>query len=301
VFLPEAFIALIKIGIDPVLVRLGPFAIHWYGLMYVVGITAGLRVAIPYASRFGISREVAYELFWPVLIACLVGGRLYYVVQSNLGSYLRHPQNILATWEGGMAFYGAVILGTPALYVMCSRKGVSFGRAMDGAALFVPVAQAFGRIGNIINGDILGYPSSLPWATQYTNPHNTFVPSHAVAYQPAAAYELLFTAGLFALIWAVRHRFRVPGTVFLVWLTVYSIGQFVLFFGRANVVVLAGLKQAQVTAIIMTLLALIWWFLWRKEYLRRDGGRNETESAKSNTTEGRSTSSSLEEEGIHTS
>jgi len=93
----------------------------------------------------------------------------------------------------------------------------------------------------------------------------------------------------------------VPGTVFLVWLTVYSIGQFVLFFGRANVVVLAGLKQAQVTAIIMTLLALIWWFLWRKEYLRRDGGRNETESAKSNTTEGRSTSSSLEEEGIHTS
>jgi len=278
VFLPEAVIAVIKIGIDPVLLRLGPFAIHWYGLMYVVGITAGLRVAIPYASRFGISREVAYELFWPVLIACLVGGRLYYVVQSNLGSYLRHPQNILATWEGGMAFYGAVILGTPALYVMCSRKGVSFGRAMDGAALFVPVAQAFGRIGNIINGDILGYPSSLPWATQYTNPHNTFVPSHAVAYQPAAAYELLFTAGLFALIWAVRHRFRVPGTVFLVWLTVYSIGQFVLFFGRANVVVLAGLKQAQVTAIIMTLLALIWWFLWRKEYLGRDGGRNETES-----------------------
>ena len=271
-FLPEVSTAVIKIGIDPVLLRLGPFAIHWYGLMYVVGITAGLQIAIPYASRFGISREVAYELFWPVLIACLVGGRLYYVVQSNLGSYLRHPQNILATWEGGMAFYGAVILGTPALYVMCVRKGVSFGRAMDAAALFIPLAQGFGRIGNIINGDILGYPSSLPWATQYTNPHNTFVPSHAVAYQPAAAYELLFTAGLFALIWALRNRFRVPGTVFLVWLVVYSIGQFVLFFGRANVVVLVGLKQAQMTAIIITLLALGWWFLWRKKDVAREGG-----------------------------
>lgn len=271
-FLPEVSTAVIKIGIDPVLLRLGPFAIHWYGLMYVVGITAGLQIAIPYASRFGISREVAYELFWPVLIACLVGGRLYYVVQSNLGSYLRHPQNILATWEGGMAFYGAVILGTPVLYVMCARKGVSFGRAMDAAALFIPLAQGFGRIGNIINGDILGYPSSLPWATQYTNPHNTFVPSHAVAYQPAAAYELLFTAGLFALIWALRNRFRVPGTVFLVWLVVYSIGQFVLFFGRANVVVLVGLKQAQMTAIIITLLALGWWFLWRKKDVAREGG-----------------------------
>jgi len=271
-FLPEVSTAVIKIGIDPVLLRLGPFAIHWYGLMYVVGITAGLQIAIPYASRFGISREVAYELFWPVLIAGLVGGRLYYVVQSNLGSYLRHPQNILATWEGGMAFYGAVILGTPALYVMCVRKGVSFGRAMDAAALFIPLAQGFGRIGNIINGDILGYPSSLPWATQYTNPHNTFVPSHAVAYQPAAAYELLFTAGLFALIWALRNRFRVTGTVFLVWLVVYSIGQFVLFFGRANVVVLVGLKQAQMTAIIITLLALGWWFLWRKKDVAREGG-----------------------------
>ncbi len=254
----------ISIGIDPVLVRVGNLAVHWYGLMYVVGIVAGLYVMLPYAERLAISREVAYESFWPVLIACLVGGRLYYVLQSNAGWYVQHPLKILATWEGGMAFYGALFAGFPVLYLVCRRKGISFPRALDAAALFIPLAQTFGRMGNIINGDILGYPSSLPWATRYTNPDNTFVPSHTVAYQPAAAYELLFSAALFALMWLCRFRFRVPGSVFALWLVVYSAGQFLLFFMRDNPVVLLGLKQAQITALIVLAIAIPLWVAWRE-------------------------------------
>src|SRR4051794_14486761 len=242
---------IIKLGLNPVLVQLGPVAVHWYGLMYVVGIVLALYVAVPYAGRRGISRDAAYEIFWPVLVASLIGGRLYYVVQSDLGWYLRHPQNILATWEGGMAFYGAVFLGTVALLIVCRRNNTSPAVALDAAAVFVPLAQTFGRIGNVINGDILGYRSTLPWATQYTNPANTFVPSHSVAYQPAAAYELLFSLALFVVIWWLRFRFDVPGTLFTLWLVLYSMGQFLLFFGRANDVVFLGLKQAQLTALVV--------------------------------------------------
>lgn len=259
--------AVIKIGIDPVLVKLGPLSVHWYGIMYVVGILAGLYVALPYAERVGITRDQAYEVFWPVLIGSLVGGRLYYVVQSGLGWYVTHPQNILATWEGGMAFYGAVFLGSATLFVVCRAKRLSPARALDVAAVFIPLAQTFGRVGNIINGDIIGYRSSLPWATQYTNPNNTFVPSHSVAYAPAAAYELLFTLVLFGLIWALRFRFAVPGTLFALWLVVYSIGQFLLFFDRANIVVLAGLKQAQITAIVVVAVAIPAYLIWRRIYL----------------------------------
>lgn len=259
--------AVIKIGIDPVLVKLGPLSVHWYGIMYVVGILAGLYVALPYAERVGITRDQAYEVFWPVLIGSLVGGRLYYVVQSGLGWYVTHPQNILATWEGGMAFYGAVFLGSATLFVVCRAKRLSPARALDVAAVFIPLAQTFGRVGNIINGDIIGYRSSLPWATQYTNPNNTFVPSHSVAYAPAAAYELLFTLALFGLIWALRFRFAVPGTLFALWLVVYSIGQFLLFFDRANIVVLAGLKQAQITAIVVVAVAIPAYLIWRRIYL----------------------------------
>jgi len=275
VYLP---LSIIKIGLDPVLLRLGPIAVHWYGLMYVVGISAGLLVALPYAERLGITRDQAYEIFWPVLIASLIGGRLYYVVQSNLGWYLQHPQNILATWEGGMAFYGAVFLGSLTAYAVCRWKHVSFARALDAAAIFIPLAQGIGRIGNIINGDIIGYPSALPWATQYTNSSNTFVPSHAIAYQPAAVYELLFSLLLFALLWALRFRFRVPGTLFALWLVLYSVGQFFLFFARANAIVLLGLKQAQWTAIGVTLVAVPLWVLWRRMYCAQEGVQEQTET-----------------------
>jgi phosphatidylglycerol:prolipoprotein diacylglycerol transferase len=236
--------------------------------MYVIGIAAGLYVALPYAERHGISRDKAYEVFWPVLIACLVGGRLYYVLQSNFGWYVQHPQEILATWEGGMAFYGAVFLGLPALYVAARRVHASMAQLLDATALFIPVAQAFGRIGNLVNGDIVGYPSTAPWATQYTNPSNTFVASHAVAYAPAAAYELLFSVLLFALLWWARDRFLVPGTLFALWLALYSVGQFALFFARSNTVVALGLKQAQWTALVVVAVTIPAWLLWRRYYLR---------------------------------
>lgn len=261
-----ALLQIITIPVDPVLVRLGPLAVHWYGLMYVVGISVGLYVALPYVEQIGINRAKVYAIFWPVLIGSLIGGRLYYVVQSNLGWYLQHPAAILATWEGGMAFYGAIFLGGITAFVAARRERISFPRLLDGAAVLIPVAQAFGRIGNIINGDIIGYPSTLPWATRYTNPLNTFVPSHTLAYQPAAAYELIFSVLLFAVIWRVRFRLAPPGSLFALWLLLYSVGQFILFFGRANTIVLAGLKQAQITAIVVIVLLLPAWLLWRRFY-----------------------------------
>lgn len=257
----------IDIGIDPVLIKLGPLAVHWYGLMYVVGILVGLRAALPYAERAGVSQDAVYQLFWPVLVAALIGGRLYYVAQSNLGWYLHHPSKILATWEGGMAFYGAVFLGVPAAYLACRRLGVPFPHVLDAAALFIPAAQSLGRVGNIINGDIVGYPSSLPWAVRYTNPHNSFVVSHATAYQPAAAYEMLFSAALFGVIWALRDRLSVPGELFAVWLFLYSAGQFVLFFTRSNPVLWLGLRQAQWTAVLVCVCVVPAAWTWQRRYL----------------------------------
>src|SRR5450759_1548598 len=117
-------LAIIKIGIDPVLVKIGPISIHWYGLMYVVGIVAGLYVSLPYAAKRGIDKDTAYSIFWPIVIGSLIGGRLYYVVQSNFCYYLHHPDKILATWEGGMAFYGAVFLGAATALVASKLKHV---------------------------------------------------------------------------------------------------------------------------------------------------------------------------------
>ncbi len=254
--------AYIVINIDPVLLHLGPFAVRWYGLMYAVGLGLALWVTLPVAERRGISRDKIYALFWGVTVAGLIGGRLYYVVQSDPAAYLRDPRRIFALWEGGMAFYGAVFLGAPVLYLLTRYYRAPFLPLLDVAALFAPLAQAVGRIGNIINGDIVGYRSTLPWATAYAN-HGAFARplctapyTDCVAFQPAAAYELLFSLGLFLLLWRLRDRVWPGGMHFVLYLALYSLGQLVLFVWRDNVFVLGPLKQAQATALVV-LVALI--------------------------------------------
>ena len=254
----------ITINIDPILVQLGPLAVRWYGLMYVVGIAVGMYVALPYARQRGLDEEKIFEVFWWGAIAGLVGARLYYVVQSDFGAYLAQPWRIFAFWEGGMAFYGAVVAAAIALAFACRRVNMSFWTLADAAALLAAIGQGFGRIGNIVNGDIVGYPTNLPWGVVYTNPRS-FVADHTVAYQPAAFYELLFNIALFAILWSLRFRLRRPGLLFATWVILYSIGQFVLFFLRDNEIIFWGLKNAQLTALVMLVAAsLLWWWLSKR-------------------------------------
>ncbi|MCL5959273.1 MAG: prolipoprotein diacylglyceryl transferase [Chloroflexi bacterium] len=255
----------IGINIDPILIQLGPLALRWYGLMYVVGISAGLFVALPYAKRLGLDEEKIWSVFWWGAIAGLLGARLYFVVQSDFGAYLAQPWRILAFWEGGMAFYGAVVGAAIACAIACNRVELPFWKLVDAAALMAVVGQGFGRIGNIVNGDIVGYPTDLPWGVVYQHPRS-FVADHTVAYQPAAFYELLFNIVLFAILWTLRFRLPRPGLLFTTYVILYSVGQFVLFFWRDNEVIFWGLKNAQYTALVTVVaMLLFWWWLSRRD------------------------------------
>jgi phosphatidylglycerol---prolipoprotein diacylglyceryl transferase len=247
-----ALLGTITINIDPVLVKVGPFSLRWYGLMYVLGIVLGLVIMFPYARRLGIKDEAVWNVFWGTAIAALIGGRLYYIVQNDPGSYVHNPGDLFAFWQGGMAFFGAIFLGLPVLLLLSRQQRIPLGYALDCVAIFAPLAQAVGRIGNIINGDVIGYPSNLPWATAYTNPHS-FVPVNELnqAVQPAGAYELLFSLGLFLVLWPLRFRLRPAGMLFVLYLSLYCVGQFVIFIWRDNPIVTLNLKQAQVTAIFV--------------------------------------------------
>lgn len=241
-------LAIIKIDIDPVLIRLGGLSIHWYGVMYVLGIAVALAVVLPFVDARGISRERALEIFFPIVIAGLIGGRLYYVVQSNLGYYLSNPLKILATWEGGMAFFGAIIGATLMILYMAWRRQLPVLVLLDAGAIFAPLGQAFGRVGNIINGDIVGYRSSCAWCTEYLN-HNTFA-QRGVPYQPAAAYELLISLAIFAMVYAMKFRMSRGGQLFALYLMLYALSQFCVFFVRNEPITAFGLKQAQLSAIV---------------------------------------------------
>ncbi len=254
---------MIVINADPVLFSVGPLSVRWYGLMYAVGIIAGLLVAWPYARSREITRAQLEKIVYYAIPAGLVGARLYYVVQQPLGPYLGQPWRILAFWEGGMAFYGAVFAAVMVVVIMALRMRVSVWKFLDVAGLFGVVGQFFGRIGNMINGDIIGYPTTLPWGVVWANPHS-FAPRHDIAYQPAAAYEAIMNVLLFGLLWRIRNRVR-PGILFFVYIFGYSVGQIVVFTWRDNEVVLLGLKQAQITAAAVLIAAGITFLVFLRQ------------------------------------
>ena len=168
-----------------------------------------------------------------------------------------------------MAFFGALFLTIPVLFWRARVERINPLVALDAGVLFAAAGQIFGRIGNLINGDIIGYPSTLPWSTVYQNPNSFACLNPAtcnVPVQPAAGYELLANIVLLALLFFLSYRLRRPGVLMLVYLFGYVITQFLLFFERANVVVSFlglnwGLKQAQWTSLVVFILLLPLTFL----------------------------------------
>src|SRR5271165_94207 len=285
---PHLALAYFIINIDPIAFSLGPIAVHWYGIMYVVGISVGLWILLKYTARQGIHEDQVWGIFIWTVIAGLIGGRLYFVIQQpNLvQNYLLQPQNIFAVWSGGMAFFGAIFVGTLTLFLLAPRYGIDRFLAIDCGALFAAVGQIFGRFGNIINGDILGAaasngPVNIPgqtcahapciayiadshiqplWAVVYLNAHSFATPG--IAYQPAPIYEILFNLAVLAILWPLRYRLPSikAGYFFALYLALYSASQFLVFFSRSTepttpFLGVDMLKQAQWTALAGLLLA----------------------------------------------
>lgn len=281
-------LGVIVINIDPVL-HLGPLNIHWYGIMYAVAFLVAYRFGVlPLTLRSGVSRALAEKITTITIVVGLLGGRLYYVLQQPdlLHDYLLKPINIIAFWNGGMAFFGAIIAGFIALAILAWRYHLNPWLVLDGGVLFAVVGQPIGRIGNIINGDILGSQSTLPWATAYANPHAILqsgfqrcvnaaqagTPPLCPAYQPAAVYEALATI-VIGLVLLIMYRRRVrPGVMAVTYVPLYAITQLIVFQFRASEpVVLLGLHQAQWTAIGMLVIATpLLLLLWRRTHRRAE-------------------------------
>ncbi|MHB8508636.1 MAG: prolipoprotein diacylglyceryl transferase [Candidatus Dormibacteria bacterium] len=244
--------AVITLPFDPVLFRLGPLAVHWYGIFYALAFFVGYRVITPFLGKRGISEKTVTDLVWWNIVVGLVCARLYYVIQQpDLGAFATHPVRIIAVWEGGMAFFGALLGCLATTTYLAWKHRFSIWLVLDAGALFATLPQAIGRLGNIVNGDILGAPSNLPWAVRYTNPHTFAPPPLGTSYQPANAYELLASLALFGMVVFLLRRKLPVGVAGITYILGYGISQFLVFFARATEPTVAfGLKQAQLTALV---------------------------------------------------
>ena len=279
VFASPGAAGFITVNVDPVL-HLGPLPIHWYGIMYALAFLIAYRFGVlPYAVKRGIPKAIAEKITVWTIIFGLLGGRLYYVIQQqNLWQdYILHPINIIAFWQGGMAFFGAIIVGFITLAICAWRYGYNPWLALDGGVLFAVVGQPIGRIGNVINGDILGAPSTLPWATAYSN-HNAILQTgfslctrvQCIAYQPAAVYEALGTLCIGAVLYLLVRRNVRPGVLAITYVALYAISQLILFQFRASEPQgPLGLREAQWTSIAMLVLGVpLLYLAWRRTLAR---------------------------------
>jgi phosphatidylglycerol:prolipoprotein diacylglycerol transferase len=261
-------LATISIGINPVAFSIGSLSVHWYGILYVVAFVVAYYLgARAHLRSRGITDDNLLEGLagWTILFG-LIGARLYYDVQ-NL-DMMHSFVDVIAVWNGGMAFYGAIIAGVATVIVVGRRWHLPVWTLLDGAAFFAVVGQPIGRIGNIINGDILGGPSNLPWATAYTNSAAVLQPGFrlGVAYQPAGAYEALATLVILGILLAIRRRGVRPGVLIISYVALYSVSQFLLDFVRqSEPVVWLGLRELALTAIIsLVVLVPLMIVVWRR-------------------------------------
>ena len=193
---------------DSVALQVGPLAIHWYGLTYLVAFglfiwLASLRVRRePFAARGWTRRDVEDLLFYGVL-GVVVGGRLGYVLFYKPGYYADNLLEVFAVWKGGMSFHGGMLGVFVAVALFARARGRSFLEVTDLIAPCVPTGLASGRIGNFINGELWGRAAdpSLPWAMIFPQSGSN-VPRH-----PSQIYQFLLEGLLlFVLLWLYARR-----------------------------------------------------------------------------------------------
>lgn len=206
-------------NIDPVIFRIGPLQVRWYGLMYVLGFSASYFLVKHQIRKFNLkSLEPHFENLNLVLILGLVlGARLGYVLFYNFSYYLHHPTEILATWMGGMSFHGGLLGLIIGGYVFCKINKIGFLQTADVYTVTAPIGLALGRLGNFINGELYGRPATVPWSMIF--PNGGPLPRH-----PSQMYEALLEGVLlFAILWILKDRHRQPGSMLAFFLFLYGI------------------------------------------------------------------------------
>jgi phosphatidylglycerol:prolipoprotein diacylglycerol transferase len=159
-------------NIDPVLLEIGPLAIRWYSLSYLVGILGGWWYLLKLDNQTPriMSVKVREDLVLWAIVGIVLGGRFGYVLFYNLPFYFDNPAAALKVWEGGMSFHGGMLGLITTFYLMCSRYNADFLAFMDRVACVAPIGLMLGRLANFVNGELYGRVSDAPWAMVF--PHD---------------------------------------------------------------------------------------------------------------------------------
>ncbi len=243
----------ITISLDPILLEVGGIAIlRWYSLAITLAIFTAVWLIDREFKRKGMDTSHYGGIATWTIVLGIIGARLFHVI-DDWEFYSDNPGRILQIQRGGLAIWGATIMGALGVFIGCRTYNVSFLKAMDAIAPGLVLAQAIGRIGNIVNGDAWGGQADDAWFTfTYTNP-DSFIPNSLlnVRTHPYPVYDMVMNLLIFALIWKLRTRPMPDGALFAIFLVVYGIGRFFLhgWFRQEDIWIL-NMQQAQAFSLL---------------------------------------------------
>ncbi len=256
-------------NIDPVIFSIGPLAVHWYGLGYVVGIMFAwwygkklLRSHRLWAHNQPPMAPEALDDFviWAAL-GVVLGGRIGYVLFYNFSYYISNPIAIPAVWDGGMSFHGGILGTTIAMILFARSRGIRVWSMFDVVAAGVPVGLGVVRVANFINSELWGRVSDAPWAVYF--PNGGPLPRHPSQLYEAFLEGFVLFFVLFLLVW-VGRKLKKPGFIAGAFVTGYGLSRIEFFRepdAQLGYLVGGWLTMGMVLSVPMVLIGL--WAMWR--------------------------------------
>jgi phosphatidylglycerol:prolipoprotein diacylglycerol transferase len=266
-----------ELGLQPGLC-IGPLPIRFYGIIIVLGALIGGFVASREARRRGENADRIWDALVYVVIAGIIGARIYHVLSTPAGCapdvpmcgwpwYQNHPLDMLLIWNGGLGIYGAILAGGLVVLLYVRRNKLSLARYLDIAAPGLIIGQAIGRWGNFVNQELYGPPTQLPWGISIDAVHRygaytdlNQYPVNTTYFHPLFLYEsMLNVIGFIVLVVAARRWRQVKdGDLILIYMMWYGFVRFVVESFRFDAwVVTAGLATAQLISLILIALGAV--------------------------------------------
>jgi phosphatidylglycerol:prolipoprotein diacylglycerol transferase len=250
-------------NLSPEIVRIGPFSIRWYGMMYLLGFLSSYLLVRHQVKekRLPISKETIDALYTYIILGLLIGARLGYVIFYNLPVYLKDPLEVFAIWHGGMSFHGGLIGCILSGFIFSRRYRLDFWLLSDLLVVTAPIGLGLGRLGNFINGELYGRVTDVPWAMVF--PDGGPLPRH-----PSQLYEFLLEGvTLFVLLWFLKDRLSKRGYLSAIFLLLYGLFRIIVEFFREpdpQIGYLYGfITMGQVLSSVMIIIGLLLLYIRR--------------------------------------
>lgn len=264
-----------------VFLEFGPIKIHWYGLLMVIAIFAGILLVTKLAQKYGINKEEVHDIAFNLVIFSLIGARIYAVLLFPK-YYFQNPLEIVQVWKGGLAIHGAVFGGITALYFYCKKKKKNFWMWADFIVPALALGQAIGRWGNYFNQELFGKPTSLPWGIPIEEFNRPPGFENFDYFHPTFLYESILNLIVFLVLIGL-HYFRIknkelrsksiepktynlkPSTITLLYLILYSVIRIIMEQFRIDETpVWFGMRLPVLMSILLIIGALLFYFYKNK-------------------------------------